>query len=141
MKGIRYTDEIKAEALKQMTERGHSAVEVARRLGITDKSLYRWKAEAEKQLKQPDSEAVASLKLEIAKLNKALKRATEAREILKKAAVYFANHPEWSTNSSKHTTSILRSLQCVRCWMSIEVVITHGVAIQTLPVHEITQCC
>ncbi len=94
MRGIRYTDEFKAEALKQMTERGHSAVEVAKRLGITDKSLYRWKAESEKQLKQPDSEDVASLKLEIVKLNKALKRATEEREILKKAAVYFANHPE-----------------------------------------------
>jgi hypothetical protein len=38
MRGIRYTDEFKAEALKQITERGHSAVEVAKRLGITDKS-------------------------------------------------------------------------------------------------------
>lgn len=94
MRGIRYTDEFKAEALKQITERGHSTVEVAKRLGITDKSLYRWKAEAEKQLKQPNSEDIASLKLEIAKLNKALKRTTEEREILKKAAVYFANHPE-----------------------------------------------
>ena len=94
MKGIRYTDEFKTEALKQITERGHITVEVANRLGITDKSFYRWKAEAEKQLKQPDSEDIASLKLEIAKLNKALKRTTEEREILKKAAVYFANHPE-----------------------------------------------
>ena len=87
MRGIRYTDEFKAGALKQITERGHSTVEVANRLGITDKSLYRWKAEAEKQLKQPDSEDIASLKLEIAKLNKALKRTTEEREILKKASV------------------------------------------------------
>ena len=94
MRGIRYTDEFKAGALKQITERGHSTVEVANRLPITDKSLYRWKAEAEKQLKQPYSEDIASLKLEIAKLNKALKRTTEEREILKKAAVYFANHPE-----------------------------------------------
>ena len=94
MRGIRYTDEFKAEALKQITERGHSAVEVASRLGITDKSLYLWKAKAEQQLKQPDGQDVASLKLEIAKLHKALKRATEEREILKKAAVYFANHPE-----------------------------------------------
>lgn len=89
MKGIRYTDEFKAEALKKMTELGHSAFEVANRLGITDKSLYRWKAEAEKQLKQPDSEDIASLKLEIAKLNKVLKRTNEERGILKKAAVYF----------------------------------------------------
>ena len=39
MRGIRYTNELEAEALKQITERGHSAVEVAERLGITDKSL------------------------------------------------------------------------------------------------------
>ena len=50
MRGIRYTAEFNAEALKQMTERGHSAVEVAKRLGITDKSLYRQKSEAERQL-------------------------------------------------------------------------------------------
>lgn len=72
MKGIRYTAEFKTEALKQITERGHSAVEVASRLGITDKSLYRWKAEAAKQLKQPYSQDIASLKLEIAKFNKAV---------------------------------------------------------------------
>ncbi len=47
MKGIRYTAEFKAEAIKQITERVHSTVKVANRLGITDKSLYRWKAEAE----------------------------------------------------------------------------------------------
>ena len=51
MRGIRYTDEFKAEALKKITERGHSIVEVANRRGITDKRLYRWKAEAGKQLK------------------------------------------------------------------------------------------
>ena len=84
MKGLRYTAKYKAEAIKPITEHGHSTVEVTNRLGITDKSLYRWKAEAEKQLKQPDSEAVASLKFEIAKLNKTLKRATEEREILKR---------------------------------------------------------
>lgn len=94
MKGIRYTDEFKVEAVKQMTERGHSAVEVAKRLGITDKSLYRWKSEVAHRLKQPDTQDVARLKLEIVQLQKALKRATEEREILKKAALYFANHPE-----------------------------------------------
>ena len=35
MKGIRYTDEFKVEAVKQITERGHSTVEVAKRLGIS----------------------------------------------------------------------------------------------------------
>ena len=41
MKGIRYTAEFKAEALKQITERGHGVVEVSKRLGVSDKSLYK----------------------------------------------------------------------------------------------------
>jgi transposase len=39
MSGKRYTDEFKVEAVKQVTERGHSVAEVAERLGITTHSL------------------------------------------------------------------------------------------------------
>jgi len=42
MKGKRYTDEFKKEAVKQVTERGYSVSEVAERLGITTHSLYLW---------------------------------------------------------------------------------------------------
>ena len=41
MKGTRYTDEYKAEAVKQVIDRGHGVVEVAHRLGVSDKSLLR----------------------------------------------------------------------------------------------------
>ncbi|VWD64230.1 transposase IS3/IS911 family protein [Burkholderia contaminans] len=43
MSGKRYTDEFKIEAVKQVTERGHSVADVAQRLGITTHSLYAWK--------------------------------------------------------------------------------------------------
>ena len=42
MKSSRYTAEFKAEAIKQVTERGHSVLDVAKRLGVSDKSLYAW---------------------------------------------------------------------------------------------------
>jgi transposase len=42
MSGKRYTDEFKIEAVKQVTERGHSVAEVVDRLGITTHSLYAW---------------------------------------------------------------------------------------------------
>ena len=45
MKGIRYAAEFKAEAIKQITEKGHTATDVAKRLGLSDKSLSRWKLE------------------------------------------------------------------------------------------------
>jgi transposase len=43
MSGKRYLDEYKIEAVKQVTERGHSVKDVAARLGITTHSLYEWK--------------------------------------------------------------------------------------------------
>ncbi|WP_148207894.1 transposase [Methylotenera mobilis] len=49
MRDKRYTAEFKAEAVKQITERGHSVVEVSNRLGVSDKSLYAWL-----KLSQPD---------------------------------------------------------------------------------------
>ena len=52
MKGIRYTAEFKAEAIKQITERGHTATDVAQRLGTSTKSLYKWMQEAD-LAKQP----------------------------------------------------------------------------------------
>lgn len=94
MKGIRYTAEFKAEALKQITERGYGVVEVAKRLGVSDKSLYKWLSEADLQKQPQVSKDLAALKQEVIRLNAALKRATEERDILKKAAVYFASHPE-----------------------------------------------
>ena len=94
MKGIRYTAEFKAEAIKQITDKGHTATDVAKRLGLSDKSLSRWKLESEKQALLPNKDDVAHLKLENVRLNKALKRTEEERDILKKAATYFAKLTE-----------------------------------------------
>jgi transposase-like protein len=38
----RYSPEFKDEAVRQVTERGHSVQEVARRLGVSSHSLYKW---------------------------------------------------------------------------------------------------
>lgn len=94
MKGIRYTDEFKFEALKQITERGHDVADVAQRLGLSIKSLYKWRNEIELQKRPRVSAYVVALKQEVSRLNAALKRATEEWDILKKAAVYFASQPE-----------------------------------------------
>jgi transposase len=92
MSSKRYPEEFKIEAVKQVTERGHSVAEVAKRLGTTTHSLYLWLKQygprAEEHLAQQSEQA------EIKRLQKELKRVTEERDILKKAAAYFANHPE-----------------------------------------------
>jgi len=90
--GKRYTDEFKIEAVKQVTERGYSVAEVAERLGTTTHSLYAWiKRYGEQnpqQINNVESQA------EITQLKAELRRVTEERDILKKAARYFANNPE-----------------------------------------------
>lgn len=42
MSGKRYPEEFKIEAVKQVTDRGYKVGEVAKRLGITTKSLHDW---------------------------------------------------------------------------------------------------
>jgi transposase len=89
MRGTRYTAEFKAEAIKQITERGHGVVEVSKRLGISDKSLYAWLKQSQ-QDDLPNSKDIVALKLELQRMKAELKRTTEERDILKKAAAYFA---------------------------------------------------
>ena len=42
MSAKRYPDEFKIEAVKQVTDRGHSVADVAKRLDVTTHSLYAW---------------------------------------------------------------------------------------------------
>jgi len=42
MSGKRYSDEFKLEAVRQVTQQGHTVADVAERLGASTKSLYKW---------------------------------------------------------------------------------------------------
>lgn len=86
MSAKRYTDEFKIEAVKQVTVRGHKVADVAQRLGITTHSLYAWIKKFGPDAKSHEAESAA----EIRKLKAELRRVTEERDILKKAAKYFA---------------------------------------------------
>jgi transposase len=90
-KGKRYTEEFRREAVKQVVERGYSVSEVAQRLGISTKILYQWRSKYHGTTTEIKS---AGDQTEIAKLKAELKRVTEERDILKKAAKYFASNPE-----------------------------------------------
>ena len=43
MSNKRYREQFKIEAVKQVTETGHSIPDVAKRLRVTVKSLYDWR--------------------------------------------------------------------------------------------------
>ncbi|AFJ03738.1 Mobile element protein [Methylophaga frappieri] len=92
MSNKRYPEEFKIEAVRQITDRGYSVADVSRRLGVTTHSLYAWIKKYDPEA--PHFQQKADADAEIKRLQKELKRFTEERDILKKAAAYFASHPE-----------------------------------------------
>lgn len=88
----RYPEEFKIEAVKQVTEAGYSAYDVAERLGTTTNSLYNWIRKYGPR--SSDDQKASQESDEIRRLKKELKRVTDERDLLKKAAAYFASHPE-----------------------------------------------
>ena len=92
MSGKRYPEEFKIEAVKQVVDRGYSVADVAKRLDVTTHSLYAWVKKY-----GPDSKEHSDLtdaQAEIKRLQKELKRAEDERDILKKAAAYFAKQSD-----------------------------------------------
>jgi transposase-like protein len=88
----RYTEEFKIEAAKQITERGHSFRDVAKRLGVTTNSLRAW---IEKYGSGPQhATKVEDQQAEIRRLKAELNRVTEERDILKKATAYFVKESQ-----------------------------------------------
>lgn len=97
MSGIRYTEEFKIEAVKQVTDRGYSVVDVAGRLGVTTKSLYGWIKKYGDDGSQ--HQTINEQQAELRRLKAELRRVTEERDILKEAAAYFAGESRKSTRS------------------------------------------
>ncbi len=84
----KYTREFKEEAVKLITEQGYGVREAARNLGINAGMLGRWKRE----FKQKDQGTClgSDERDELMKLRRENKRLKMEREILKKAAAFFA---------------------------------------------------
>ena len=88
----RFSLEFKEEAVRQVLVRGYSVKEVAERVGVSTHSLYKWVRSTREA--QPEADELAATKLELQKLKAELRRVQEERDILKKAAAYFAKEPE-----------------------------------------------
>ncbi len=80
-----FTDEFKRDAVRQITERGYPVSEVAQRLCVSAHSLYEWRKKYAGVVDKGDEQSE-----EIRRLKRELVRVTEERDILKKAAAYFA---------------------------------------------------
>jgi transposase len=88
----RFTDEFKQGAVKLVQEQGYSCAEAARSLGIHENRVSSWCRKAAAQA-AAGSGAVSSetVQEELSRLRDENRRLLMEREILKKAAVFFAN--------------------------------------------------
>jgi len=86
----KYTTEFKRDAVRLALSSENSQVQVARDLGINQASLYNWISQYRGEVL--DSSNTLSPEQELAALKKENAQLKQEREILKKAAAYFAKH-------------------------------------------------
>lgn len=87
----KFSEEFKAEAVRQVVERGYRVSDVAARIGVSAHSLYKWTRLMRPTKAERESDELDGARAEIARLKSQLRRTEEERDILKKAAAYFAN--------------------------------------------------
>ena len=93
MSSQRYLPEFKDEAVRQITERGYSVADVSERLGVSSHSLYKWVKAVRPDKTEQHAADLVEAKSEVLRLRAQLRRTEEERDILKKAARYFAREP------------------------------------------------
>ena len=77
----RFTEDFKTDAIKQITERGHSISDVSQRLGVSTHSLYAW---IKRNAGSPSAAVKDDQSAEIRRLKQELARVTDERDILKR---------------------------------------------------------
>lgn len=97
-----YTPELREEAVKLVLTQGLTLEDAALRLTIPKGTLANWVAAAKSGMSPkvaPGSRSVPELEAEVSKLRKELAEARMERDIVKKAAAYFARESLPSTRS------------------------------------------
>jgi len=80
----KYSEDFKREAVRKIHD-GQSVASLSRELGVSQGVLHNWKKKDFKGATEVEKEMIA--------LKKKLREVEEERDILKKAAIYFAKDP------------------------------------------------
>ncbi|MEL7024552.1 MAG: transposase [Pseudomonadota bacterium] len=91
-----YSAEFKRQAVELLFNSGRGASEIARELGVRSNQLYKWRdtIQAKGDGAFPGKGRQGDKDAEIARLRRQLEQVSEERDILKKAAAYFAKELE-----------------------------------------------
>jgi transposase len=91
-----YTREFKLQAVRLMADQGLSVAEAARRLGVGENCLRNWRQAAQEQgpAAFPGQGHLSPAEDELRRLRAEVQRLRAERDLLKKAAAYFANPPK-----------------------------------------------
>jgi len=87
----KYTDAYKAEAVELVTSSGRPIAEIARDLGVHDGTLGNWMNMAKKRGEIKDKPLDLGERARLKDLESEVRRLKMEREILKKAAAWFAS--------------------------------------------------
>ena len=85
-----FTDEFKAGAVRLVLDEGKSVATAARDLDLTESSLRNWVEQARADRTHGKAGLTTAEREELVRLRKELRIVQEEREILKKAAAFFA---------------------------------------------------
>lgn len=93
-----YTSEFRADAVRLVFDQGRTVADVARSLDVHVNTLHGWVRDA-KRSGTAAPRRRSNEQEEIARLRRELRHVTEERDILKKAAAYFASSRRGGTHS------------------------------------------
>jgi transposase len=85
-----FTEDYKMGAVRLVLDEGQTVAAVARDLGLTESSLRNWVEHARADRTKGKTGLTTAEREELARLRKELRIVQEEREILKKAAAFFA---------------------------------------------------
>ena len=93
-KRVRFTKEFKLEAIRLLDRGEKPAAQLALELGVARNQIYKWQAQLQTKGEDKAFRGSGAKRLsersEVEQLKRELKKVTEERDILKKAAAYFA---------------------------------------------------
>jgi transposase len=90
----RFDDDFKAQAVRLVLDEGKSIPSVARDLDLTESNLRNWVTRARADRTQGRTGLTTAEREELARLRKENRELRTEREILKKAAAFFAKHQQ-----------------------------------------------